>query len=112
MSGASLGVSLRGVGGWVGAWRGEGGILICFSCVFRAISEGFQGAFKDFRVWKVFGGASWGASWRVSWVALGGSKAGKREGGGGGHPEGFFSRFQPLSAVFSNFQPFSAVFSF
>ena len=108
MSGASLGVSLRGVGGWVGAWRGEGGILICFSFVFRAISEGFHGVFKDFRVWKVFGGASWGASWRVSWVALGGSKAGKREGGVGA----FWRLFQLFSAVFSNFQPFSAVFSF
>ena len=103
MSGASLGVSLRRVGGWVGAWRGEGGILICFSCVFRAISEGFHGVFKDFRVWKVFGGGSWGASCRVSWVALGGSKAGKRE-GERRHPEGSFSRFQPFSAVFSRFQ--------
>ena len=101
MSGGSLGASLRGVGGWVGAWRGEGGILICFSRVFRAISEGFHGVFKDFRVWKVFGGASWGASWRVSWVALGGSKAGKREGGRGGILKAF-------SAVFSRFQPFSA----
>ena len=100
-------MSLRGVGGWVGAWRGEGGILMVFLCVFRAISEVFHCVFKDFRVWKVFGGASWGASWRVSWVALGGSKAGKRE-GGGGHSEGFFSCFQPFSAVFSRFQPFSA----
>ena len=100
MSGASLGVSLRGVGGWVGACRREGGILICFSCVFRAISEGFHGVFKDFRVWKVFGGASWGASWRVSWMALGGSKTGKRD-GGGGHPEGVFKRFQTVFRLFS-----------